>query len=131
MDALWVATELAMWAKPNSGGYMAMVTAKRTELAGLAEWSLLTGLRTVGCGARNPPDYSYTIESVTENRAVVTVRDAYRKGPEEILLYHQVFLVGGGFLYTVFYSYDSESNSALESVFRASADSIVLTGVTR
>jgi hypothetical protein len=126
MSAAGVLTELAAWGEPNAYGHMAMVTVKRTELEGWAEWTSLQEFAQMGVVLNHPPDYSYTVESMTENRAFVVVRDAYEKAPEDVLFYYQVILTDGKYLYTIFYNFDAESNTALDAVFRASAGSIVV-----
>jgi hypothetical protein len=68
-------------------------------------------------------DHEWTVESVSEDRAYLTER---WQGTDRAMLRHWALRVAGPYLYEISCTFDDEADTALESIFRTSVDTIVV-----
>ena len=113
--------QLVMWSEPNADGTMSSVTAERATLPdgmSLKAW--------IGNDMGEYPDADWTVENVTEDQAYVVQRFLAWEYADETTLVHRAYRVVGPYVYTVKCTFDYESNTALDAIFRASAETIAL-----
>jgi hypothetical protein len=68
-------------------------------------------------------DHDWTVESVTEDQAYLVER---WEGTDKVELRHWALGIAGPYLYQVTCTFDDVSDTALEAIFRTSADTIVV-----
>jgi hypothetical protein len=116
--------QLVIWGEPNADGYMPYVEVTcelRASDASLEAW--IESSLTAEYYFRDP---QLTVESLTKDRAYVVLRALKYEGSKEMMLKHYVFRVVEDYVISVCYSFDDESNTTLQAVFRASAETIVI-----
>jgi hypothetical protein len=124
---LWVVNsgfELFMFAQPNADGYRTIVTARRQSLPSTTSMDEAVELLVSELGTL--PGAEVKTETVAEDRAYMVVRSLASSADQKVLLQHIALRREGSYLYDVRYTFDDESNTSLDSVFRTSAETIVV-----
>jgi hypothetical protein len=111
--------ELIMFGEPNAVGHRANVTAVRNVLTP----PTMSMEECVQAFFSELPEAELEPGSVTEDRAYAVLRSETQLGAT---LQHIALGKAGSYLYSVQYTFDDPLNTSLDSVFRTSADTIVV-----
>ncbi len=115
--------QLLMFGESTSGsGGMPVVLAFRQALPSTVSLELY-----IETSMAQYSDEQLTIETVEDDRAYFVLRSPAWEGADVMALQHYALRRAGSYLYAVIYTFDDESNTALDSIFRTSADTIVVT----
>jgi hypothetical protein len=116
---------LVVWGTPSADGSTPSVVVRRFPLDGglLVETDGDVSMKAlVDAEMFIWPEAEWTVASMTEDRAHVVVHHAAESPDDRTIKGHMVFRAAGDYMYEFDYTYQQESNPALDAAFAASTE---------
>jgi hypothetical protein len=116
----WEGSGIQLWmlGEANADGQWPVVQAARGDMP-----SNMTLEAWIEEYTARYQDHEWTVESASEDRAYLTER---WQGTDRPMLRHWALRVAGPYLYEISCTFDDEADTALESIFRTSVDTVVV-----